>query len=293
MIIRRDYRCLLQLLVLLVFVVSVSLCAEINLRGNISVESSNYVKEENKNDDLKERPKMHTYFTEVSKNPTPDKLLLEAWKASWYDAGWEPIVLGPEDAQQHPHYNKFIAAFDAAPKEVRDYDRACYLRWLAMGMQSGGGWMSDFDTFPLYMTPSMVLPNDGKFTSYSRHVPNLVSGNASEWNRMSQLIYFSYSMHQNIFWSDMLALKEIHELVGGYVYQSDSIALERLYVKELPGTIERPYALGSKCEQLLGMRAIHFSHADCDRVGFCHRDRQLAKKWIEQWKEKCNSFITK
>lgn len=244
-----------------------------NLRGNIRVNTEEY----NNNE---ERPKMHTYFTEVSKNSIPDKILLEAWKASWRDAGWDPVVLGPSDAERHPFYQKFITAFNQAPKEVRQYDRACYLRWLAMGVV-GGGWMSDFDTFPLYMEPTEGLPNDGKFTSYSRHVPNLVSGSQQEWNRMSQLIYFSYIMHSSIFWSDMLALKEIHELVGGYVYQSDSIALERLYVKELP-EIKRPYAIGNKCEQLLGMRAIHFSHADCDRVGFCHKDRQVAKKWIDQ-----------
>ena len=157
--------------------------------------------------------------------------------------------------------------------------------------------MSDYDTFPLYSRPETDghnLPNDGKFTSYSRHVPNLVSGSEAEWNRMVNLLFFSYKLHPDNFWSDMYAMLEIHDTIDGYVYQTDSISLEKVYVDELQnqGGIERPFALGQKCNLLTGMRAVHFSHADCEVTGFCHKERAKAGSWMEAWREKCNIQVS-
>jgi len=239
------------------------------------------------------RPKMHTFFTPVSNSP--DTALLEVWKKSWSDAGWEPVVLTLEDARRHPDYKRFIEAFESAEYKLKDYDRMCFLRWLAMAM-SGGGWMSDYDTLPLYSKPKIDgnnLPNEGRFTCYSRHVPNIVSGSEEEWHRMSQLLFFSYKLHPDVFWSDMLALLEVHDYLDGYVYQKDSISLEKVYIEELQGGegIQRPHALAKKCDILKGMRAIHFSHADCHIVGFCDNDRSKALNWINAWNEKCNGRV--
>ena len=235
------------------------------------------------------RPKMHTFFTPVSSSP--DTELLEVWKKAWSDAGWEPVVLTLEDARKHPDYRRFIEAFEAAEFRLKDYDRMCFLRWLAMA-SSGGGWMSDYDTLPLFSKPETDghdLPNDGRFTCYSRHVPNLVSGSQEEWHRMAQLLLFSYKFHPDIFWSDMLALLEVHDSIDGYVYQTDSLSLEKVYIDELKNEegITRPLALGKKCNLLKGMRAIHFSHADCHVTGYCEGDRTKAEPWINAWKEKC------
>jgi len=241
----------------------------------------------------KGRPKMHTFFTPVSNSP--DTSLLDVWKKSWSDAGWEPVVLTLEDARKHPDYRRFIEAFESAEYKLKDYDRMCFLRWLAMAM-SGGGWMSDYDTLPLYARSSIdghELPNGGRFTCYSRHVPNIVSGSEEEWHRMSQLLFFSYKLHPDVFWSDMLALLEVHDYLDGYVYQKDSISLEKVYLDELQGGkgIERPHALAKKCDIMKGMRAIHFSHADCHIVGFCDNDRSRAQAWIDAWNEKCNGGV--
>lgn len=237
------------------------------------------------------RPKMHTFFTPV--NSSPDTSLLEVWRKTWYDAGWEPVVLTLDDAKKHPIYKRFIDAFETAEYDLRAYDRICFLRWLAMA-SNGGGWMTDFDTFPLYSRPEIDghnLPNNGRFTCYSRHVPNIVSGSEEEWNRMANLLFFSYKLHQDVFWSDMYALLEIHNIIDGYAYQTDSISLEKVYIDELRSDngIERPLALGKKCNLLKGMRAVHFSHADCEKTGFCHRDRVKGGSWIDAWKEKCNT----
>ena len=240
------------------------------------------------------RPKMHTFFTPISQ--TPDTALLEVWKKSWSDAGWEPVVLTLADAKKHPIYRRFIETFDTsgdtAKYRLTNFDRMCFLRWLAMA-SSGGGWMSDYDTLPLFSSPEIDghnLPNNGKFTCYSGHVPNLVSGSEQEWNRMAQLLLFSYKSHQDIFWSDMLALLESHDYIDGYVYQQDTISLKKVYIQELASDIgiQYPFALGKRCEVLKGKRAVHFSETDCQAVGFCDGERTKAEPWINAWKEKCD-----
>ena len=147
---------------------------------------------------------------------------------------------------------------------------------------SGGGWMSDYDTFPLFSDPyqdGLVLPNDGALTSYTNHVPCLVSGSASEWNHLSQLMLFSYVQHVNEFWSDMLALKEIQKLIHGTIYTMNTLTTDDPYKDDsnsLRGsneTIMDPYDLKDRCHLTKGMRAIHFSHASCKRAGFCHEER--------------------
>ena len=162
---------------------------------------------------------------------------------------------------------------------------------------SGGGWMSDYDTFPLFSDPyqdGLVLPNDGALTSYTNHVPCLVSGSASEWNRLSQLMLFSYAQHVNEFWSDMLALQEIQQLIHGTIYTMNTLTADDPYKDDsnsLRGsneTIMDPYDLKDRCHLTKGMRAIHFSHASCKRAGFCHEERGPAvSKWIEAWKKQC------
>merc|ERR1712157_552306 len=97
-------------------------------------------------------------------------------------------------------------------------------------------------------------------------------------------------------WSNMLSLLEVHDFLDGYVYQTDSISLEKVYLEQLKERqegedLKQPFALSNKCKLLMGMRAVHFSHADCHTVGFCDNNRPLALKWIEAFHEKCNDFI--
>merc|ERR1712157_37359 len=117
-------------------------------------------------------------FFEAAYNQV-DRLLLELdeWKKAWFNAGWEPVILGLDDAKNHPYFKKFEKAFDNAQYPIPMYDRMCFYRWLAMS-ENGGGWMSDYDTMPLNTNPSesLILPNGGQFTSFQKHVPALVVG---------------------------------------------------------------------------------------------------------------------
>jgi len=240
-------------------------------------------------------PKMHTFF-----EPAYDKVgklleELEGWKKAWKDAGWRPVVLTMEDAKKHPDFKKFEKAFKSAEYKISKYDQMCFYRWLAMAV-SGGGWMSDYDTFPLFLDAyqdGLTIPNEGKLTSYARHVPCLVSGSAGEWNRVSQLVLFSYLKHSKEFWSDMLALEEIQRNIQGTMNTNEVITADDPYkdanhLRGSDGSVTNPFALKELCSVMQGKRAIHFSHASCDRAGFCHNKRsETIPQWINSWKEQC------
>jgi len=134
------------------------------------------------------RPVMHTFFPFLpyfrATNPranatTPDERLLILWNEEWTNAGFDIVVLTPNDAMGHPN-------FAAVQKKVGPWiGGTSFYRWLAMAAV-GGGWMSTYDTFPTNfpVERGSQLPNDGNFVSYLGTTPALVAGTALEWERV-------------------------------------------------------------------------------------------------------------
>ena len=68
--------------------------------------------EENRDDcsEKKTRPTMHTYFDDLQHfgagmNSTEHHQLIDVWKKSWQDAGFDTVVLSRKDAEKHPDMN--------------------------------------------------------------------------------------------------------------------------------------------------------------------------------------------
>lgn len=103
------------------------------------------------------KPKIYTYF---DKDPTLHGFdtVLEIWNQRWSLAGWEPVVLTEKDAQKHVNFEAANAKIESFPTvNPKVYERACWLRWLAIEA-AGGGLMVDSDVLPVRFTP-FVLPN--------------------------------------------------------------------------------------------------------------------------------------
>lgn len=120
--------------------------------------------------------KAFTYFEEV---PQLDKhvelALIDLWKMNWKRRGFEPVVLGREDAMKHPFYEDSIALISDLPSvNPKGYDLACYLRWLAVGAREETFvLMSDYDVMNYTFEP---VRDNRQLTIYEKHVPSLVSG---------------------------------------------------------------------------------------------------------------------
>lgn len=102
--------------------------------------------------------KIHTYYVSVPELNAFDELkMLTQWRLRWFDKGFEPIVLGEWHAKQHPYFAEYDQAISALPScNPSAYERACFLRWLALAT-AGGGLMSDYDVFPYGEDPGKVI----------------------------------------------------------------------------------------------------------------------------------------
>ncbi|GFH49440.1 hypothetical protein CTEN210_05916 [Chaetoceros tenuissimus] len=141
-----------------------------------------------------ERPIMHTFYHPVDAegccgmSAEAHLNLLRAWEDSWQAAGWRTRVLRGEDAHKHPDFdrlnNKLIEL------EVDPYNRRCFWRWLAMASDEiNGGWMSDYDVFPLTLTAEKGLElQDEGFQTWAAHVPALIHADKESWNKIINMM---------------------------------------------------------------------------------------------------------
>lgn len=168
----------------------------------------------------------------------------------------------------------------------------------------GGGFMSDYDTFPLnhFLRHGRKLPFDGELTVWAGHVPALVSGSASEYFRVAKQIGYSIQKHaleqkhinlhgpkeafrNHLPWSDMMALAEIYKTSEDmYIKRYDVVnGIEALQVEEWTS---------AHCSITDGMRAVHFSHKAMDMGkqayrGAVHRGT-VARQFLNAWHKVCD-----
>lgn len=101
--------------------------------------------------------KIHGYWTDVPElNRDHELHLVHLWTHRWRAVGWDPWVLTEWDARKHPYFDEFDRVVSALPSvNPKSYERACYLRWLALAAD-GGGYMADFDLIP-YLVPGQCI----------------------------------------------------------------------------------------------------------------------------------------
>jgi hypothetical protein len=137
------------------------------------------------------KPVMSTFFTPVKggccgMSEQGHLNLVKAWEEAWQSWGWDTKVLTEEDARRHPRFEEFEEKISQI--DVDEYNHRCFWRWLAMANDDDvmGGWMSDYDAFPLLLTGEVgyeLMSMDG-FKSWSVHVPTLIHADKRSWERM-------------------------------------------------------------------------------------------------------------
>lgn len=197
--------------------------------------------------------KIHTYYKLIpALGQKGQEAILRMWSENWDRAGFQPIVLGQQDAEKHPDfgiYSDHVRSMPAMNHHTPEYEHACFFRWIAMA-HVGGGLMADYDCFNAGFGPEDVVWKE--MTIYEPpHVPCLVSGSSMEYERVINDIFmkFNLSMYQD--WlkphsrngkgvSDMLILANHSDQLNG-------VDLVRQYKKD----------------GMAGAKAIHFSNSSC------------------------------
>jgi len=248
--------------------------------------------------------------------------LLNAWKNAWEEAGWTTRILTLEDAMAYPKYEEILESLDRGI--FSDYDTLCFLRWFAM-VSAGGGWMSDYDLFPLsenvplnilgkvdtqkynryaplrkfdsfkwINNGGVPLPNDGKFTVYDNGglAPSLLSGSEKDWDRVARGLIEMEQLHLEGYYSDMLALDDYADVHPQDITKEYSVVWSLADVMSGIREID--------CRKVWGRKnkfwAVHFSHWNVKdglakgvlKEGLGRDDRpQIATDFLHDWKQQC------
>lgn len=268
-------------------------------------------------DETDSRPIMNTFFHVITNGHNKnwdhfkkwDAEVLGVWKAAWSAAGWNPRVLNLSHAEAFPQYEEILAQINRIPLgNNKEYDFLCYLRHFAM-VSVGGGWMTDYDTIPVHINPEVYgnpasLPHGGKWTTYEKHVPSLISGSAEEWERGALALVkegleaqengsegnynpVPNSPNPNLF-SDMLALLALLQREGEVVNEGISVVEPKEEISMM-GKIDLPR---DWCSSWKDTMAAHISHASLG--SFSVRDRALVMgELLQRFSETCGgpSFV--
>ena len=196
--------------------------------------------------------KVYTYYKDVpSLNKNGQIKLLECWSNNWADKGFDPVVMGENDAKLHPNFHAFTDRMGSFPMMNHNnpgYDMACFHRFMAM-TQLGGGLMSDYDCLNNHFKPCDIVV--GEMTVYCPpHVPCLVSGSALEYERIIDLfMQFDPSMYKE--W--------LHEHSNGGTAVMDMLILAN-YPDHINGV---PYVKEYSTKGWEKSKAIHFPSCKC------------------------------
>jgi hypothetical protein len=92
--------------------------------------------------------KLYTYYVDCPAHAGRGEVeLVELWQKNWNSIGVETSVLNLSHAKDHPYFKEFDKAVSVLPSvNSKEYELACFHRWLALACV-GGGFMSDYDVF--------------------------------------------------------------------------------------------------------------------------------------------------
>lgn len=260
-------------------------------------------------DDTKhhEKPVINTFFEPIpaekrytDMNDEDDQALLDFWKQTWRDAGWEPRVLTRQDAAKHDDYQAFLQELQQLKLDA--FNELQFLKFFVMGA-TNGGWITDYDVFPVrdFRDQGLNLPNKGQMTLHDILSPSLASGTADAWMTTAKALL--EDAKQNVdasktttttnYWSDTLSTLNLQRNANvtlhssRYVFPSNKGFATETLQKE-------------QCEKrpLRGKRAIHFCPR-CMLEGILSKPElrvprhrlTLARDWLLQWKNVCGPVI--
>ena len=137
-------------------------------------------------------PKMYTYFERIpierrftDMTDEDDDALLEFWKEAWEAAGWEAVILGLQEAQSHSRFQEFEDRIQAL--QLEDFHAIVLRRYLAMAAATkelSGGWLCDYDAFPIRDFRAEVVPHNGEFTVHGTVPATLASASSAHWENI-------------------------------------------------------------------------------------------------------------
>jgi hypothetical protein len=121
------------------------------------------------------------------------KSLIDIWKKSWEDSGFEAIILNAREAEKSPILAEFVFKLQMlhkaiTQKHITRYGLACYLRWLAYSTQKDDEpfFVSDYDVISKGFTPKNINLDKDKLSFLDRFCPCFAYGSKNNFLNLCQ-----------------------------------------------------------------------------------------------------------
>ena len=127
--------------------------------------------------------KIYTYYENIEFKQQDE--LVKLWKSSWESKGFQAIVLGRSDAENHNFYKEFVSELEDLHMEIlgeaiKPYGMSCYLRWLAYAhVLESKSFVSDYDVINSRLDLTDDLPSGLMF--YDNCCPCFASGSKEDF----------------------------------------------------------------------------------------------------------------
>jgi hypothetical protein len=152
--------------------------------------------------------KIFTYYIDIGRKHELE--LLEVWAKSWSAKGFDPVILGRDDAKKYKFYQESVGKLNLSNLKImghklNDYDLACYERWMAYAALDLDDffYVSDYDVFNNDFDG--VPPELNKLIFFQNFCPSLAYGNSKLFAGLCELFCIQYSEDQ------ILKILDIHE----------------------------------------------------------------------------------
>jgi hypothetical protein len=249
------------------------------------------------------KPVMNTFFERIPwekrftgmKDNDEDELL-EFWKLAWMAAGWEPRILNRKDASDHPEYEAFLQNLTSL--NLDSFGEIIFMRHFVMGAV-GGGFLADFDSFPLrdFRSDGLSLPFNGEFTIYDIFAVNLASGSTEAWLEIAKALVDDARKYvrgnQTSFWTDTLGLLNLFRLNEIKIHSQREVLHGSKALNGIPLTMDQ-----CRDRPLRGKRTLHLSPS-CMILGDMESGLRLpyhrvtlARQWLGMFSKVCLNRTT-
>jgi hypothetical protein len=216
------------------------------------------------------KTKIYTYYENINFKQQDE--LVELWKKSWESNGFEPVVLGLEDAKRSAFYSEFVEkiqllVLEITGKPISKYGLSCYLRWLAYSTQESTERFlaSDYDVINTNFTPVQLIESKEKLCFMDNLCPCLAYGTPEQFLSFCKDIIFRTS--KNL---ERIKLEYVKNN-GSCYHDQNFLLLNEQELKDLgvynicrPRTYVYPYIHNDLKMKEFGI--IHFSHNSVNKT---------------------------
>jgi len=147
--------------------------------------------------------KIFTYYEDINFKNQDE--MVQLWKKSWEQQGFEAIILTLEDAKKNSYYEEFAANIkqvhiDITGHEIRPYGLSCYLRWLAYSVQRDqeSFLVSDYDLINKNFKINEINESQDTISFMDRYCPCLCYGSSDQFLKFCKNIISISNQHKEI-----------------------------------------------------------------------------------------------